>query len=275
MNCVDLQRSLAGVEDLGAPEETLQRTSGVTSGLAWEEQAHLKTCAACSALVAELDLIASSALKLRASDEPSPRVWDSIATALRREGLIRPQASRPFVVPTSVVPTSVVPRAVASSRVSSLSIAASAASSRGFSSFAAGWGWKGWLVPAAAVILIATGFFVNQRSLVHQLAKHIAPASTSAPAAGAVAARNVTNPNLAGVNLGGLNDDDLLQEIKNQAPELRAQYVDNLRNANEYIRDAQSSVDANPNDEESRRSLLEAYQQKAMLFEMAMDRSLP
>ena len=73
-------------------------------------------------------------------------------------------------------------------------------------------------------------------------------------------------------NLAGLNDDDLLLEIQNQSPEMRAQYVDNLRSANEYIRDAQSVVDANPNDEESRRSLLEAYQQKAMLFEMAMDR---
>jgi hypothetical protein len=30
----------------------------------------------------------------------------------------------------------------------------------------------------------------------------------------------------------------------------------------------------NPNDEEARRSLLEAYQEKAMLFDLAMDRSL-
>jgi hypothetical protein len=34
-------------------------------------------------------------------------------------------------------------------------------------------------------------------------------------------------------------------------------------------------VEANPDDEEARRSLLEAYQEKAMLFDMAMDRSLP
>jgi hypothetical protein len=34
-------------------------------------------------------------------------------------------------------------------------------------------------------------------------------------------------------------------------------------------------VEADPNDEEARRSLMEAYQQKAMLFDMAMDRSLP
>jgi len=265
MNCVDLQRSLAGVEDLSTAEHSAER--------ALDQQAHLKTCAACSALVAELDLIASSASELRATEEPSPRVWDSIAIALRQEGLIRPQAKRPFVVSRPVVSKPVVskqaPRVTARG-VPTRDIAASAASSRGFSSFAAGWGWRGWLVPAAAVLLVAVGFFVNQRSLVHQLTQHIAPAKASAPAAQTVAARNVTNSNLA-----GLNDDDLLQEIQNQSPELRAQYVDNLRSANEYIRDAQSVVDANPNDEESRRSLLEAYQQKAMLFEMAMDRSLP
>jgi hypothetical protein len=242
MNCVDLQRRLAGVEDLSIAEE----------------QAHLKTCAACSTLVAELELIASSALELRATEEPNPRVWNSIATALRQEGLIRPQAirtetKRPFVVSKSG----------AKRGVPSGDIAASAAASRSFSSFAAGWGWRGWLVPAAAVLLVAVGFFVNQRSLVHQLALHIAPGAT-APAA--------ANAKLAAPNLAGLNDDDLLQEIQNQSPAMRAQYVDNLRSANEYIRDAQSVVDANPNDEESRRSLLEAYQQKAMLFEMAMDR---
>jgi hypothetical protein len=243
MNCVDLQRSLAGVEDRSTAEE----------------QVHLKTCAACATLVAELELIASSALELRATEDPSPRVWNSIAIALRQEGLIRPQAirtetKRPFVVSK---PGS--PRGVPSD-----GIAASAAASRSFSSFTAGWGWRGWLVPAAAVLLVAVGFFVNQRSLVHQLAQHIAPSTTKAPAA--------ANTNLVVPNLAGLNDDDLMQEIQNQSPELRAQYVDNLRSANEYIRDAQSVVDANPNDEESRRSLLEAYQQKAMLFEMAMDR---
>jgi hypothetical protein len=230
MNCVDLQRSLAGVEELSTSEE----------------QAHLKACAACSALVAELDLIASSASELRATEEPSPRVWNAIEISLRQEGLIRPQTNRPFVVPQPV--------------------ASRAVSSRSLSSFAAGWGWRGWLVPAAAVLLIAVGIFVNQRSLSHQLAKNIVPAATAVRAVDAT---------VAGLNVAGLNDDDLLQEIQNQTPAMRAQYADDLRSANEYIRDAQSTVDANPNDEESRRSLLEAYQQKAMLFEMAMDRSLP
>jgi len=44
---------------------------------------------------------------------------------------------------------------------------------------------------------------------------------------------------------------------------------------NEYIRDAKSSVAANPNDDDARRALMDAYQEKAMLFELALDRSLP
>jgi hypothetical protein len=75
--------------------------------------------------------------------------------------------------------------------------------------------------------------------------------------------------------VAGLNDDDLLLELAQQSPAIKAQYADNLRRVNEYIQDAKSVVAANPNDDEARRSLMEAYQQKALLFELAMDRSLP
>ena len=42
----------------------------------------------------------------------------------------------------------------------------------------------------------------------------------------------------------------------------------------EALEDFGLAVEANPNDQDARRSLMEAYEQKAMLFEMAMDRSL-
>jgi hypothetical protein len=72
-----------------------------------------------------------------------------------------------------------------------------------------------------------------------------------------------------------MDDNDFLQEIAAQSPQLRPVYEDNLRRANEYIRDAQSAVNEDPNDAEAARSLMDAYQQKAMLFNIAMDRSLP
>ena len=66
-----------------------------------------------------------------------------------------------------------------------------------------------------------------------------------------------------------------MQEVAANAPAMKTQYEENLRQVNESIRDAQGVVDESPNDEEARRSLMDAYQQKSMLFEMAMDRSLP
>jgi hypothetical protein len=243
MNCVELQQSLADRED------------GGSVGQGVDQQAHLKTCPECSALVAELNLIASSAIELRESeepsphvwnsieialrqveaeldmiassaialreaDEPSPRVWNSIEIALRQEGLIRPQRAGRSLLP----------------------------------SLSSRWAWARWMVPAAAALLIAVGLYVRQHSQPQQVATIIAqPESASA----------------------GLNDDDLLQEVSEQTPAMKAQYTDNLRRVNEYIQDAKGMVAADPNDEEARRSLAEAYQQKAMLFELAMDRSLP
>jgi hypothetical protein len=211
MNCIELRTSLAEIEDGGSAEQ----------------QAHLKSCPDCSALVTELNRIASAAIELRASDEPSPRVWNSIEIALRQEGLIR--APRPG---RSLIP-----------------------------SFGSRWGWTRWAVPAAAALLITVGIYVRQRSLPVQVATNTVP-----PAVSAV---------VPGLDTAGLTDDDLLQEISQEAPALRAQYEDNLRHANQYIQDAESDVAANPNDEEAHRSLLAAYQQKAMRFELALDRSLP
>lgn len=211
MNCVELQQSLAEFED----------------GRNAAQQAHLKTCAECSALVAELNLIASTAVELRATDEPSPRVWNSIEIALRQEGLIRPQRPSRSLLP----------------------------------SFSSPWGWSRWLVPAAATLLVVIGIYIRQHSASPQVAQTVVLPAVVEP--------------VSDVAIVGLNDDDLLQEISAQAPAMRQEYADNLRRVNEYIHDAKDIVASNPNDEEARRSLMEAYQEKAMLFELAMDRSLP
>jgi hypothetical protein len=206
MNCVELQQSLAEVEDGGSVEQ----------------RAHLRVCPACSALVEELNLIVAAASQLRAADEPSPSVWNSIEIALRQEGLIRPVRVGQPLIP----------------------------------SFSARWGAARWLVPAAAMLLLTLGIFVRHESLRPQVAQQ---ASRAVP---------VANP-------PDLVDDDLMQEVAANAPAMKTQYEENLRQVNESIHDAQGVVDESPNDEEARRSLMDAYQQKSMLFEMAMDRSLP
>jgi hypothetical protein len=122
-------------------------------------------------------------------------------------------------------------------------------------SFAARWGAARWLVPAAAMLLLAVGIYVRE-SQPPQVAQQ---AHVTVPVA----------------NASGLDDADLIQEVADNAPAMMTQYRENLRQVNESIRDAQGVVDESPNDQEARRSLMDAYQQKSMLFEMAMDRSLP
>jgi hypothetical protein len=201
MNCVELQQSLAEVEE----------------GSSSEQRAHLRTCPACSALVQDLNLIIGAAGQLQAADEPSPRVWNCIEATLRQEGLIRPQ--RPLVP-----------------------------------SFSARWGTARWLVPAAAMLLLALGIYVRRESQPVQLAQQ---------------------PSVAAMNVSDLNDADLLQEVAANDPAMKTQYEENLRQVNESIRESQGVVDESPNDAEARRSLMDAYHQKSMLFEMAMERSLP
>jgi hypothetical protein len=121
------------------------------------------------------------------------------------------------------------------------------------------WGWARWLVPAAALLLVSLGIYLRQRS---QTTDTGAQNVVTAPVAVSDAA------------VAGLNDDDLLQEVGQQSPALQEQYADNLRHVNQYIQDAKNTVAADPNDEEARRTLMEAYEQKAMLFELALDRSL-
>ena len=209
MTCVELQQSLAETDD----------------GSSAEQRAHLANCPECSALVAELLLIASSAIEMRSANEPSPRVWNSIEIILRQEGIIRRQPAGRSLLP----------------------------------SLSSRWSWSRWMLPAAAALLIALGIFVRQHS--QQQIANILQSEVSAPA-----------PDLAAA---GLNDDDLLQEVSGQSPALKAEFAENLRHVNEYIQDAKGTVEANPNDEDARRSLMDAYQEKAMLFELAMDRSLP
>jgi hypothetical protein len=210
MTCIELQESLVEVEDGSGPEQI----------------AHLRTCPACSALVKDLNLIIATADRLQEADEPSPRVWNSIEIALRREGLIRPQPVRQPFKP----------------------------------SFVSQWRAVRWFVPAAAVLVLAAAIFLQQRSQPNNISQQ---ASVNVPA-------------VSEMSLGsGLNDDDLMQEVSDNAPAMKSAYQQNLQRVNESIRDAQDLVNQSPNDEDARRSLMEAYQQKSMLFELAMDRSLP
>lgn len=71
------------------------------------------------------------------------------------------------------------------------------------------------------------------------------------------------------------DDQQLITRVSQQAPDVRRAYEDSLREVNAYIVDAQQAVDQDPEDAAARASLLEAHQQKEMLYQMATVRSLP
>ena len=52
---------------------------------------------------------------------------------------------------------------------------------------------------------------------------------------------------------------------------MRATYENELQSVNSYIRDASAYARENPADEDARKHLMDAYEQKTMLYQMALD----
>jgi hypothetical protein len=121
-----------------------------------------------------------------------------------------------------------------------------------------------WLMALAATLLIVFGILIYQRGTGQpQLAER------PLPAAGVVTA------NLQSAEAMGGEDLQLLKTVSERTPSMRDTYEADLRSVNAYIRDAEQSVKSNPNDEVAQQYLRSAYEQKAMVYEMALDRSLP
>jgi len=120
-----------------------------------------------------------------------------------------------------------------------------------------------WLVPLAASFLIIFGLLLYQRGGIQPQTAQQVPAISPA----------VT----ASLQPEGMSaeQDELLKIVAARAPGLRAAYESDFRAVNAYIRDAESSARRNPNDEISQQYLTNAYEQRAMLYEMAMDRGQP
>jgi hypothetical protein len=209
MKCEEFQRELPDFMEDGGNAEL---------------QSHLKGCTSCSGLVTSLQTIIHEAQYLQASEEPSPRVWNSLEIILRQEKLIRePRAAH------SLLP-----------------------------SLRQGWGLAAWLVPAAAALLVGAGILLFPHTK-----------------SGVNATQQAVLRTGAAKSTSDQSDEQLLQEVSMRAPMMRAAYESNLKDVNNYIRDAQESVNADPNDEEAQQALMDAYGQKSMIYEMALDRSLP
>jgi hypothetical protein len=273
MTCADVRRVLPEFLD-GAPE-------GVFPA---DFEAHVKSCPDCSDLISDLKLISSEARQLAASEEPAPRVWVRIAAELRAEGLIHEPSSRePDSAPHRAVLFPPSPRRR----------------------------WSAWWLAPVAVALLAAGSYVISHRQAPQMARQQAPAtplttpvttpapvtpaatSASAPAS-ALSSVPASAPALAPQQLArksakptdvvasaakpaveaepSAEDQRFLSVVSTRAPSMRATYESQLRAVNAHIREVQAYLDRNPGDAEARQHLMDAYQQKALLYQIALDR---
>ncbi len=271
-SCSDVERLLPEFLD-EAPDRASESPafeSAVETGLAAPDiTAHLQSCPACSELVSDLKLIASQARQLAASEEPPSRLWVRIAAELRAEGLIREPESEAVAAPTRplLAPTS--PR----------------------------WRWSlRWLAPVAAALLLTSAYVVShkpapriaQRQAPATHVTSLAPAPSPVPATSAVASAAAPAP--APKQLAqkpakptetirpavepepSEEDRQFLSAVSTRAPSMRATYESQLKAINADIRETQAYVDRNPGDADARQHLMDAYQQKALLYEIALDR---
>jgi hypothetical protein len=273
MTCAEVEKALPELLD-GAPDG-VRGTNHAALQIAFD--AHVKSCPDCSDLVSELKLIVREAHQMAASEEPAPRVWVRIAAQLREEGLIRePADTGPVLVPTPSRPA-----------------------------------WSAWwLAPVAAALLVAGSYIANHKqptpvaqqptvsptpvnAPVPVVAETPATPPTTAPAttapattapaaapAGQEVARHEAPPEQAARLKEQVKeqpdpaaeDQQFLSVVSTRAPSMRATYENQLQAVNADIRETQNYVDRNPGDADARQHLMDAYQQKALLYQIGLDR---
>jgi len=127
----------------------------------------------------------------------------------------------------------------------------------------AGWAWPSFswadalaYGSVAAILVVAFGLLTLQQ----------APAPS--PGGGLAVTQTAAS--------GPIDDDDLqlLKEVEARVPDARGAYETSLREINTQIEEARRAVAENPNDPQAVQGLMEAYQQKSMVYEMAMSRSV-
>jgi hypothetical protein len=118
--------------------------------------------------------------------------------------------------------------------------------------------WRtAWLVPVAAALAIAAGIKLY----------HPAKIGDNQPIA------KVSVPKILQVPAISAEDKDVLKTVASRPPAQAVAYRNDLDQANAFIRDAQDALKNDPNDIYSQQLLMNAYEQKQMLYRLAVDQS--
>jgi hypothetical protein len=125
--------------------------------------------------------------------------------------------------------------------------------------------WRAaWLVPVAAALAVVAGL-----KLYHPAgAGDNAPVAKQRPVVTEPAVREASAK--AAVSS---EDQQWLNSVAARPPAVQAGFRADLDNANSFIRDAEASLRDDPNDAYTQQMLINAYEQKQMLYELAVDRS--
>ena len=274
MKCSDVERLLPDVIDGDGDAEFQQ---------------HLESCPACAELGGELKLIASEAHELAESAEPPARVWVGIANQLRAEGIIR----EPEAVPAGPV---LVPAPMQRWKAWWLAPVAVAILAAG--SYQLAHRKNVPAPPQAAQQPLAepakagsqTAEIAANRPAANQAVKQPSEPTQSTPAGDrAQVAQHRTTPRTGSAAENPIvaqnskvapvisappsaEDEQFLSEVSERAPSMRSTYENQLRAVNAQIRETQEYIKRFPGDVDARQHLMETYQQKAMLYQMALDR---
>jgi hypothetical protein len=255
-----------------------------------EQEAHLKSCPACSGLLSDFTVIAQECRLLRGSEEPNARVWESIRAALELWAAeLNAISEKARTLQASDEPDQRVWRSIEATmerwesemdaivdQAQQLQ-AADEPSPRVWNSIEIAlrqeglirkpetpalapqrrlWWNPAWLVPATAIIVLTIGLMMQHPGKPGSSAKNSVQTPTPTP----------SKPD---------DDTQVVMALAARTPALRAKYETDMKNLNTYIKDAESSLAANPNDEMAQQSVIDAYEQKQAVYEMAMDRALP
>lgn len=126
--------------------------------------------------------------------------------------------------------------------------------------------WRtAWVVPVAAALALVAGL-----KLYHPFG-----AGDTVPFAKAPAITTPNQVNAASHVPASVSDEDqqLMSTVAARVPAQQARYRADLDDANAFIRDAEQSMKDDPNDLYTQQMLINAYAQKQMLYELAVDRS--
>jgi len=108
----------------------------------------------------------------------------------------------------------------------------------------------------AAALVIAAGLKLYRPAGVGDTTP-VARVAAPAPAAAAISSE----------------DEQVLNTVAARFPARQASYRKSLEAANSYIRDAEQSIKNDPNDVYSQKLLINAYEQKQMLYDLAVYRN--